>query len=84
MIDVALVYPYVDPPHNKSIFRFPPLGLGYIAAYLRNAGHTVDIVDATFTGETTAIEKTRSLKPQIIGVYSMFTMRARAHSSSIS
>lgn len=75
MTDVALVYPYVDPPRNKSIFRFPPLGLGYIAAHLREAGHTVDIIDATFTNEAIAIEKTRALKPRIIGVYSMFTMR---------
>lgn len=75
MTDVALVYPYVDPPRNKSIFRFPPLGLGYIAAHLRDEGHSVEIVDATFTGEDAAVAKARALKPRVIGVYSMFTMR---------
>lgn len=75
MTDVALVYPYVDPPRNRSIFRFPPLGLGYIAAHLRDAGYKVEIVDATFTGEGPAIEKTRALRPRAIGIYSMFTMR---------
>jgi len=75
LIDVALVYPYVDPPRNRSIFRFPPLGLGYIVAHLRDNGYEVDIVDATFTGEVVAIEKAKALKPRVIGIYSMFTMR---------
>jgi anaerobic magnesium-protoporphyrin IX monomethyl ester cyclase len=75
LTDVALVYPYVDPPRNRSIFRFPPLGLGYIAAHIRDKGYKVEIVDATFQGESAAVEKTRVLKPRIIGVYSMFTMR---------
>lgn len=75
MTDVALVYPYVDPPRNRSIFRFPPLGLGYLAAHLRNSGYSVQIVDATFIGEEAAVEATRALKPRMVGVYSMFTMR---------
>jgi anaerobic magnesium-protoporphyrin IX monomethyl ester cyclase len=75
LIDVALVYPYVDPPRNRSIFRFPPLGLGYIAAYLRDSGYKVQIIDATFMGADAAIEKTRVLEPRMVGVYSMFTMR---------
>jgi anaerobic magnesium-protoporphyrin IX monomethyl ester cyclase len=72
MKDVVLVYPYVDPPHNRSIFRFPPLGLGYLAAYLRERGFAVD---ATFIGEATAIERVKQYEPRIIGVYSMFTMK---------
>jgi anaerobic magnesium-protoporphyrin IX monomethyl ester cyclase len=75
LTDIVLVYPYVDPPRNKSIFRFPPLGLGYIAAHLRDEGHDVSIVDATFTGEEAAILRARSLHPRVVGIYSMFTMR---------
>ncbi len=30
-VKVALVYPYFHPANDNSIFRFPPLGLGYIA-----------------------------------------------------
>jgi anaerobic magnesium-protoporphyrin IX monomethyl ester cyclase len=75
LTDVALVYPYIDPPRNRSIFRFPPLGLGYIAAHLRDNDYRVEIVDATFTGEEAVIEKVRVIKPRVIGVYSMFTMR---------
>ena len=75
LTDIVLVYPYVDPPRNKSIFRFPPLGLGYITAHLRDAGFKVSIVDATFTGEAIAVERAKALNPRIIGIYSMFTMR---------
>ena len=74
-MDVALVYPYVDPQRNRSMFRFPPLGLGYLASTLREKGFSVNIVDATFIGEDMAIRKTRELKPRIIGIYSMFTMK---------
>jgi anaerobic magnesium-protoporphyrin IX monomethyl ester cyclase len=75
LTEIVLVYPYVDPPRNKSIFRFPPLGLGYIAAHLRDNGHDVAIVDATFTGEGASIEKVKGLHPRVVGIYSMFTMR---------
>jgi anaerobic magnesium-protoporphyrin IX monomethyl ester cyclase len=78
LAEIALVYPYVDPPGNKSIFRFPPLGLGYIAAHLRDKGYDVDIVDATFIGEETAIQKVRTFNPRVVGIYSMFTMREAA------
>lgn len=75
MTDVVLVYPYVDPRRGSSIFRFPPLGLSYIAAYLRERGVSVSIVDATFIGEEAAVARVRTLKPRVLGVYSMFTMR---------
>ena len=75
MTEIVLVYPYIDPPRNKSIFRFPPLGLGYIAANLREAGYQVSIVDATFAGEDATIQLAKSLHPRVIGIYSMFTMR---------
>jgi anaerobic magnesium-protoporphyrin IX monomethyl ester cyclase len=75
LIDVALVYPYVDPKRNKSIFRFPPLGLGYLASYLLEHGFSVSIQDATFNGIAKTMESTKALRPRIVGVYSMFTMR---------
>ena len=45
---VLLIYPYFKPWNDRSIFRFPPLGLGYIASSLRNNGYDVDILDCTF------------------------------------
>lgn len=78
MATVTLVYPYFRSPSDKSIFRFPPLGLGYIAAYLKQHGISVDLVDCTFLSHEEALEKIKQSHPRIIGIYSMFSMRAKA------
>lgn len=75
--ELALIYPYFDPPGNKSLFRFPPLGLGYIASYLQERGYSVSIVDCTFLDYGEALRRVRALKPSVIGIYSMFTMKAQ-------
>ena len=54
-VKVALVYPYFHPANDNSIFRFPPLGLGYIAAALRKRGVEVELVDCTFLDFTEAV-----------------------------
>ena len=74
-VKVALVYPYFHPANDNSIFRFPPLGLGYIAAALKNAGVEVDLVDCTFLGFSEAVERVKRAKAQIVGFYSMFSMK---------
>ena len=76
MTDVVLIYPYFRPPRDRSPFRFPPLGLGYISSYLRNHGLSVGLVDCTFESEDSAVQTVRDLKPSIIGLYSMFSMSA--------
>ncbi len=78
MTFVTLVYPYFRPFNDKSIFRFPPLGLGYIAAYLKQHNISVDLVDCTFLSQEEAVEKVRRSNPKIIGVYSMFSMKNKA------
>lgn len=78
MADVTLVYPYFRPANDDSIFRFPPLGLGYLAAYLRKHGFSVELVDCTFMKESEALEKVRRSKPRVIGIYSMFSMKSKA------
>jgi anaerobic magnesium-protoporphyrin IX monomethyl ester cyclase len=75
MAKVTLVYPYFQPSNDNSIFRFPPLGLGYIAASLIKHGVTVELVDCTFLSREQAIERIRHSNSQIIGVYSMFSMK---------
>jgi len=75
MMKVTLVYPFFKPFNDNSIFRFPPLGLGYIAASLRRQGVQVELVDCTFLTREEALAKTRRSKPQIIGFYSMFSMK---------
>ena len=78
MTTVTLVYPYFQPSNDNSIFRFPPLGLGYIASYLRDRGVTVQLVDCTFLNQEKALNKIQRSKPKIIGIQSMFSMKAKS------
>lgn len=75
MTTVTLVYPYFHPRQDNSIFRFPPLGLGYLAAYLKQHGVSVTLVDCTFISQEEALRKTKQSAPRIIGIYSMFSMK---------
>ena len=74
MTSALLIYPYFLPRHDKSIFRFPPLGLGYVAASLRNAGYNVEIMDCTFLNRKRAVEKALRIDSAIVGIYSRITM----------
>jgi len=78
MTTVTLVYPYFQPFNDRSIFRFPPLGLGYIAAYLRQHKVSVDLVDCTFLSQAEALERVARSDPEIIGIYSMFSIKKRS------
>ena len=78
MTDLTLVYPYFHPRVDTSIFRFPPLGLGYIAAYLRQNGVSVEIVDCTFLNQEQALKKIIDSNPKIIGIQSMYSMRKKS------
>ena len=78
MTDVVLVYPYSKPSRDRSVFRFPPLGLGYIASYLRANGISVEVVDCTFIDEKEALSRIWKSSPSIIGIYSMYTMEEKA------
>lgn len=78
MTTVTLVYPYFRRKPDRSIFRFPPLGLGYIVSYLRQNGITANLVDCTFVSEKEAVERVKNSSPDIIGIYSMFSMKTQA------
>ncbi len=75
MVKITLVYPFFKPLHDNSIFRFPPLGLGYVAASLMRAGVSVELVDCTFLSRAEAISRVKRSKPDLIGFYSMFSMK---------
>jgi anaerobic magnesium-protoporphyrin IX monomethyl ester cyclase len=77
-LDVLLVYPYFNNELDKSVFRYPPLGLGYLASVLRNAGISVRILDGTFSSPDQTVYAIQRLKPRILGIYSMITMNHNA------
>jgi anaerobic magnesium-protoporphyrin IX monomethyl ester cyclase len=74
-VKVALVYPYFHPANDNSIFRFPPLGLGYLAAALKKQGFDVELVDCTFLQFNEAVERVKRSRADVVGFYSMFSMK---------
>ncbi len=79
MIDVVLVYPYFfNESKDRSIFKYPPLGLGYLASALRNEGFSVAIVDGSYSTRRDVVARIRDLKPTILGFYCMMTMEQTA------
>lgn len=75
---VTLVYPYFHPHNDRSSFRFPPLGLGYLASYLERHNISVNLIDCTFLTKNEALSKIISTNPQIIGIYCMYSMKKEA------
>lgn len=75
VVKVALVYPFFHPANDNSIFRFPPLGLGYIAAALQRRDIEVTLVDCTFQKPDQAITQVVSAQPDVVGFYCMFSMK---------
>ena len=74
MTSVLLIYPYFKPRFDRSVFRFPPLGISYIASSLKSAGHDVHILDCTFLKRKDAQQKALAIKASIIGIYCMASM----------
>lgn len=79
MADVVLVYPYFyDRARDTSIFKFPPLGLGYLASALAAKGVSVEVVEGTFSSPAAIIERVQRAGPAIVGVYVMVTLEHEA------
>jgi len=71
---VLLIYPYFKPSHDRSVFRFPPLGVSYIAAALLKEGHDVHLLDCTFLNRSEALKQALAVKVEVVGIYGMVTM----------
>lgn len=74
MTRVLLIYPFFIPRRDRSVFRFPPLGLGYIAASLRAGGHEVHLLDCTFLAREEALRRAFAVAAEVVGVYCMVSM----------
>ncbi|MFX1484354.1 MAG: B12-binding domain-containing radical SAM protein [Promethearchaeota archaeon] len=79
-VDVSLVFPYFNEENDRSIFRYPPLGLGYLASMLRANGISVQLLDCTFINPKRALAIVRRAQPRIVGIYSMVTINHHATS----
>jgi len=74
MTSVLLIYPFFKPRRDRSVFRFPPLGVSYIAATLQQAGHDVQLMDCTFMDRNDALQKALDTKAEVVGIYCMATL----------
>ena len=75
MTRVLLIYPYFKPRYDRSSFRFPPLGLGYLASSLESCGCKPKLLDCTFLDREEAWQRARDSKADIVGIYSMVSMQ---------
>lgn len=74
---VALVYPYFrsrDPVEKL----FPPLGIAFLAAQLRERGVPVTVADCTFEEYDAVVDRVERAEPAIVGVSVMVTMSRNA------
>jgi anaerobic magnesium-protoporphyrin IX monomethyl ester cyclase len=78
MTTVTLIYPYFKPHRDRSVFRFPPLGISYVAAGLREAGHDVSLLDCTFLQRSDALRAAVAARAEVVGIYCMATMTDEA------
>jgi len=74
MTRVLLIYPFFKPAIDRSVFRFPPLGICYIAASLKKEGHEVHLLDCTFLKKKEALKKAQAVNSEVIGIYCMVTL----------
>lgn len=75
MTRILLIYPYFRSGHHRSAFRFPPLGLGYLASSPIRLGYHPQIQDCTFLERGEARRRAIDARADIVGVYCMVTMR---------
>jgi anaerobic magnesium-protoporphyrin IX monomethyl ester cyclase len=74
MTQILLIYPYFKPRYDRSSFRFPPLGLGYLASSLKSCGYQPQLLDCTFLDREEAWQRANKSKADIVGIYSMVSM----------
>ncbi|HSB64964.1 MAG TPA: radical SAM protein, partial [Anaerolineales bacterium] len=74
MSKVLLIYPYFKPLRDRSVFRFPPLGICYLASTLMVEGYQVQLLDCTFMNKQQALQQAREARAEVVGIYCMVTL----------
>ena len=68
------MYPYFRPRVDRSQFRFPPLGVLYVAAAVRAAGHEVRVLDCTFLRREEAARLALAARADVVGISCLSTL----------
>jgi radical SAM superfamily enzyme YgiQ (UPF0313 family) len=78
MTDVLLTHGYFlaeDPKEQAVMKPYPPLGLLYVAAYLKRAGVGVDVFDTTFSHRDALAARLATPPPGVLGIYTNLITR---------
>jgi radical SAM superfamily enzyme YgiQ (UPF0313 family) len=78
MTDVLLAHGYFldeDPKEREIMKPYPPLGLLYVAGYLRREGLRVEVFDTTFATRDALDARLRATPAGVLGVYTNLITR---------
>jgi anaerobic magnesium-protoporphyrin IX monomethyl ester cyclase len=78
MTDILLTHAYFlkhDFIEKRVMKPYPPLGILYLSAYLKRAGFSVEVFDATFRDPRDFEEALRRIRPRIVGIYANIITR---------
>jgi anaerobic magnesium-protoporphyrin IX monomethyl ester cyclase len=67
---------YEDPKELQVMKPYPPLGILYICAHLRNKGFHVEVFDSTFSSRRQLFELIKQGPPAVLGVYANLMTRS--------
>jgi radical SAM superfamily enzyme YgiQ (UPF0313 family) len=78
MADILLTHAYYlkhDIIEQRVMKPYPPLGILYLSAYLKRAGFSVDVFDATFRDPNDFAGAVRRSRPRVVGIYANIITR---------
>jgi len=79
MIDILLTHGFFleeDPKEQEIMKPYPPLGILYISAYLKQKGFAVGVFDSTFAEKAQFVDVLINQQPKIVGIYSNLMTKA--------
>jgi radical SAM superfamily enzyme YgiQ (UPF0313 family) len=78
MTDILLAHAYFlknDIIEQRVMKPYPPLGILCLSAYLKRAGFSVDVFDATFRDPRDFAETVKRVRPRVVGIYANIITR---------
>lgn len=78
MNDILLTHGYFlaeDEKEQQIMKPYPPLGLLYLSAFLKECGHTVEVFDSTFAERSELVERLARAPGGTVGIYTNLMTR---------